>query len=554
MMDFNNFTNTVATAIGLELSKITNYPAMDKDEVLNFLYDNRNVKGLWDGSTSIHKYELIDTFQILRGIDNADEMDILNSFDDTQQIVECLSALFSSSEGFFLIPKEYNTIELTYTMVKSFDLFDRISELDLLSIYSSISDSYFYDDYFLYDGFMSYSSNDNSYVGFRTYPLEFYAAGDKNYINSIGYLLSHKATYQALDSLQRMYKLDDFALTTDLSRLLDNIIDTQFLNSFYPEQNGGFLPLMEYEPLRAEFLSTNIFLEYSFYAIKTMELIAEYLDIGDITFLDFDTNELLNYIQSNIVETVNITHYQPIYSNDIDIILENTYYMVYILKTLHMYNLNNDKIESFIEQNIDYTNMKNIYYCYKIIELLNLDIELSSVGIQDLITNIFDDSSHEFYATTARTSINQEIFLWICDMAKSNPISIIVQYDEVVLLGTHLTISASLTSLILSEFDYNLSFQFESDQLGDNVMNKEDTNQFSLEMIIPHRTTNYPAVKGKIVAYDNTQKLVEKSISISTYYNQKYYKNEINTAVMLATLFLGVPTGFILVSTKKIKR
>ncbi|GAG36080.1 unnamed protein product, partial [marine sediment metagenome] len=32
MMDFNNFTNIVATAIGLELSKITNYPTMDKDE------------------------------------------------------------------------------------------------------------------------------------------------------------------------------------------------------------------------------------------------------------------------------------------------------------------------------------------------------------------------------------------------------------------------------------------------------------------------------------------------------------------------------------------
>jgi len=476
-----------------------------------------------------------------------------NSFDDTQQIVNALFTLFSDSKDFFLIPKEYNTIELSYTMVKSFDLFDRISELDLQSIYWSISNSYFYDDYFLYDGFMSYSSSDNSYTGFRTFPLEYYTAGDKNYVSNIGYLMSHKATYQALDSLQRMFKLDDFALTHDLSRLLDNIIDTQFLNSFYPDQDGAFLPLMEYDSLRAEFQSKNIFLEYSFYAIKTMELLAEYLSIGDIAFIDFDSTELSSYIQRHIVETSNISYFQSIYSNDIDIVLENTYYMIYVLKTLHTYNMDNSKIENFIEQSIDYSNMKNIYYCYKIINLLDLDIELSSNQVQGLINNIFIDSLYEFYATNASRAINQEIFLWICDMAKSNSLEITAQFDEIVLLGTSLSISASLSSLILSDFDYNLSFQFDCEQIGVFEFNKENDNQFSLEMIIPQRSTNYPTVEGKIVAYDNSQKLVEKTISINTFYNQKYYKNETNIAVVLSVLFLGVPGGFIIISRKKIK-
>jgi hypothetical protein len=228
--------------------------------------------------------------------------------------------------------------------------------------------------------------------------------------------------------------------------------------------------------------------------------------------------------------------------------------MIYILKTLHTYNLNNNKIENFIEQNIDYDNMKNIYYCYKIIELLDLNVELSSHEVQGLIDNLFIDSLYEFYATTAGRSINQEIFLWICDMAKSDSLKINAQYDGNILLGTSLSISAYLFSLILSDFEYNLSFQFECPQIGDFNMEKEGDNQFSLELIIPQRSTNYPNVEGKIVAYDNSQKLVEKTVSINTYYNQKYYKNEVNSAVVLSVLFLGVPGGFIIISSKKIKR
>ncbi len=553
-LDFTNFTNIVATAIGLELSKITSYPTINQNAVLFFLYNNRNAVGLWDGSTSIQKYELIDTFQILRAIYNAGEISMLNSL-DTQQIVNSLFTLFSRSDEFFLIPKEYNTMDLTYTMIKSFDLFGKISELNLQSLYSGIIESYYYDDYFLYDGFISYISEngDITYTGFRSYPLEFYSAGDKDYINSLGYLLSHKATYQALDSLKRMYKLDDFALTNNLSRLLDNIIDTQFLNTSYPNQNGAFLPIMEYNPLRAGFLSKNIFLEYSYYSIKTMELLTEYLNIGDITFLNFNINGLYNYILRYIVETSEILYFQPSYTDDIDTILQNTYYMIYMLKTLDLYTLNSTKIENFIGQNIDYTSIKNIYYCYKLIELLDLHFELSSKDIQELVNNLFVASSDGFYMTTAHTTINQEIFLWICDMAKSD-LEIIAQYDNNIILGTYLSITASLSNLILSEFDYNLSFQFESAQLGVYEMNKGNDNKFSLELYIPQRSINYPAIEGKLVVYDNQLKLAEKAIVVNTIYNQKYYKDEINAAVVLLVLFLGVPGGFVLISGKKTKR
>jgi len=350
-----------------------------------------------------------------------------------------------------------------------------------------------------------------------------------------------------------MYKLDDFGINHDLERLLDNIIDTQFLNTSYPEQNGAFLPCREFNPLRANMQSKDIFLEYSFYAIKTMELLTEYLNIGDITFIDFDITQLFNFLMVNKVETSDSVYFQPRSTEEIDTILQNTYYILYMLKTLDLYTLDSEKIEYFIAHNIDYANIKNIYYCYKIIDLLNLNLELNGNTLQGLINDLFITSSYEFYMTTVHTTINQEIFLWICDMAKSD-LEIVAQYEEDIILGTSLAISASLSNLILSSFDYNLSFQFESAQLGVYAFEKESDNQFSLELYIPQRSTNYPVIEGKLVAYDNTQKLTEKFISIHTSYNQKYYKDEVNAAVVLSTLFLGIPGGFVLISGKKSKR
>jgi hypothetical protein len=480
-------------------------------------------------------------------------MNIFTS-EDTSQMVSSLFSLFSGYEAFSLIPQEYNSMDLTYTMIKSFDLLNKISELDLQALYTKIGNAYFHDDYFLYNGFISYISERYDYIGFRSNPLAYYSAGDRAYVNSLGYPLSHRATYQALDSLQRMYKLDDFAATYNLAGLVDHIINSQFLNSSYPDQSGGFLPVGEYNPLRADLLSKRIFLEYSFYAIQTLELLTTFLKIGDITFLDFNSSALYDYIFRYVIESSDMVYYQPYNVTEVDVILENTYYMAYILKTLDLYSLDSLKIENYLEHHIDYTNIKNVYYSYKLNELLDLSYEFNAELIQELISNLYSDSLHEFYKTTAHNVIDQQILFWICDMAKNDPLEIIVQYDEQVLLGTYLSLSASLSNLALSEFEYNLSFQFECTQLGEFVMIKENDNQFSLTVLIPQRATNYPTLEGRLVAYDTTWQLAEKTIIIHTRYNQKYYQDDMNGAVILSVLFLGVPGGFILISGKKIKR
>ncbi|MFW9822599.1 MAG: hypothetical protein ACFFE4_06675 [Candidatus Thorarchaeota archaeon] len=545
----NNYTNIVATAVGLELSDITNYPSIDILGVLSFLYNNRNDAGLWDGSTSIKNYELIDTFQILRSISNTGEINIFN-INDVEQVVESLLLQFSSYEGFSLIPKEYTLIDCIFTIIKSFDLFDKISELDLQGLYYAISNSYYYDDYLGKDGFISYLVDDKLNYFFRSYPLDFYSMGSKD---NFGYLISHKATYQALDALRMMFKLDDFALTTPLLRLLENIVDTQFINTLYPDHHGAFLPIDEYDPNWADIQSKKIFLEYSFYAIRCFELISEKLGIGDLTFIDFNITALNNFILHHVVETSEIIYYLPSYSNDMDNIIQNTYYMIYILIALDLYSLPTSKIENLIVQYIDYKNIKNFYYCYKINEILDLGLEFKRDELQALIHSIYNYPLHEFYVDTTKTVIDQSIFLWICDIAKNDPLVIEANYDNPIILGTHLVITASLSNLVLSNFEYNLSFEFVSPQLGYYRMVKEDYNLFSLDLYVPHRAVNYPSIEIKLVAYDTNNQLVERFIIINTLFNQKYYNNEISAAVVLSALFLTIPGGFVLISGKKRK-
>ncbi len=60
-----NYTNIVATAIGLELIGLTGYAGIDQKEVLGFILRHRNNLGGWDGSTTAKIHELIDTFQII---------------------------------------------------------------------------------------------------------------------------------------------------------------------------------------------------------------------------------------------------------------------------------------------------------------------------------------------------------------------------------------------------------------------------------------------------------------------------------------------------------
>ncbi|MFX1279903.1 MAG: hypothetical protein ACFFA3_10840 [Promethearchaeota archaeon] len=547
--------NIVATALGLNLANFTDFISYNWSATVNFIFEHRNTLGIWDGSSNKGYHELIDTFQIIRALKDSNIISRL-SLTDTNLIADVIINYFSSNSGFSLISMDYTTLNLFYTITSSFELYDKLPELDFQEIYSMICDVYYYNPP-LYHGFWGVTRPEidgETILGFRSLPIEFETMGQKINFTEVEYTISHKYTYYALEVLKIMFKLDDFALTCNLNKLMDDIISTQFLNNSYPEYYGGFSYIYPYSSLYDGLLVRDIYFEYSYYAIKVLELLAEQLDIGDLTFLDFNIDALNSYIENNIVETPELLYFNPTYTNNIETILEYTYYMIYTLKAIGLFDLNIQKLRNLIEYNLNYTNIKNLYFSFKIAEILEFDVGFEIDKVQKLVTYIFSPRINEYYLTSRRDFIDQEIFLWICEMASSHNHKIIAQYPEQVMLGNHINIDASLSNIILSYFDYNLSFIFESAQVGNYEFQKIGNNDFSLDLLIPQHTNNYPNVVGKIYALNNNIKLAEVSIMIITYYPEKVYRNEINSAIVLSVLFIMIPGGVIIFSEKKLKK
>ncbi|KKK84043.1 hypothetical protein LCGC14_2787320, partial [marine sediment metagenome] len=275
-----NKSNIVASAIGLDLSKLTGFVLDDETQLTNFIYTHRNSLGIWDGSTAVQIHELIDAFQIIRALNDSGKIGALSPSDITQ-IADIIVDYYSHGQGFSLISIDYPTISLIHKIISSFELYGNVSDLDFQEIYRLILEAYVYEDIILYNGFYSYSNFGALWTPFRSFPIEFYSSGNKNYSNEIGYEMSHRATFEALDSLKKISKLNDFGLVYDLTKLKDDILDSQFLNPSYPEQHGAFTYIYGYDTWLLDYLSKNIYFAYSYYVIRTLELLVEALSLGD---------------------------------------------------------------------------------------------------------------------------------------------------------------------------------------------------------------------------------------------------------------------------------
>ncbi len=516
-----NYTNIVATAVGLELSDITNYGNIDRNATLSFILENRNLFGNWDQSTTVNHHELIDAFQIIRSLKNVQELSQL-TLEDKNQIGNA-TQLYYQNNGYSHLSNDYTSINLIHTLISSFNLFDRTSELNVQAFYAQIKDSYIqtFTQPFA-NSFAGYLIKSPDFVGLRSHPIEYYTTGNKNYIDKISQLYSYKSTFLALKSLKTLFKLDDFALEFDLLNLVNDIVATQFLNDTYYELFGAFTPLWFYQENRSEYLSKKIFFEYSYYAIRCLELLAEELGLGSITGLGFDTTALYNYIDRNIIETPTMLYFNPRYTNNVETILKNTYFMIYILQAINLFNRDGQKIKNFVISSLDYTNIENVYYSYKISKILDLDIAFDINLVQELVQVIYSEEFHEFYLTPNQEVIDQEIFLWVCDMARNSNIGIEAHYSNNVPLGGVNRMHASLYNLIIRDFGTYISFKFESDQIGTYVFTKLPNNTYVADIPNPISSMSYPEISGILCAYEGQQKKAECPISFSTTYELNY--------------------------------
>lgn len=415
----HNITNIIATAIGLELSKITGFSGANENNIINFIFNNRNSQGTWDSSTTVKMHELMDIFQVIRSLNNIGAISNLSSLDK----IEIVSALntYKQYKGFSLVSKEYTSLNLLNVIISSFQLFDKISDLALQNIYNNIEECFRYFDYPEdWYAFLPYINADPLKPEFRSYPIEYNSRGYHNYINRIDYLTSFKSMFYALDSMEKTFKLDDFEGVVDLNNLIDDIIQSQFLVESFPEAYGAFLPMRGYTFFSNESQVRKIFFEYSFYAIKCLEMLVNYLELGNLTNIPINKDALYTYIDNNIVETSTNLYFYPWYTNDIEITFQNTYYMVYVLKAMEKYTLDNGKIRNYIISNLDYSNIKNLFYAFKISNFLDLKIPFNLISSINLVEQIFSEIYKEYYLTTNKIDIEQEVVLWISEMIKNN--------------------------------------------------------------------------------------------------------------------------------------
>ena len=534
--DGDNKLNLVATALGLELANITGFIGMDKDEVINFIISNRNAVGNWDASTQYDYHELIDTFQIVRCLK---ELELINqlSSQEKSEIANSMS-MYCQFEGYSLLSHDYMSLKLIHSIVKSFSLFDRISDLDISGLFNMLTTNY-KGDLGIY-GFLASTNMNQEYIRFRSRPIEYYSYGQHTYTNVTDSMFSHKFTYMALDSLLQMYKLDDFEAQYGLMDIYNQIIDCQYLEYNY-ENFGAFVLFRRFGP--PEYQNNFIFFEYSYYAIKTLELINNYLDLGGFVNLSFNQVALHGYIERNIIETDTTLYFDPQFTSDADITLKYTYYMIYILKALNLFNLNTNKITQFVLENMDYGNILKIYYCYKISEILDLNIDFDLIATQNLVKSIFSDDFHEFFISSDFKELDQEAFLWVCDLAMNSEFEVNCDYEDSILLGDINTITTSFYNMIYADFGSDITVKFESPTLGTFELDRQFNTTFQINLMVPEEPENFPHINGSLKIYKNSKVIGETPVffytNINYVINNSYKKdnNKIRLEVNISRAF-----------------
>ena len=516
-----NYSNIVATAINLELSDLTGFTSFDRNEVIDFILNNRIYRGGWEASTTIKYHELIDTFQIVRSLSHTGALSGLIQSEKDE--IKSFMGIFSQERGFSLISEDYTSVDLIHAIISSYDHFDRLGELNIQSLYDLLEGTV-KERNGIYK-FFACSNLDTARTTFRSTPIDYFSTGYHKNIEDMNSISSNKDIFKTLDALNKMFKLNDFANTYNLLTVLQSIIDSQFLDPLYTQNYGAFLI---FNTILSSALKNNlIYLKYSFYATKAMELIADSLSLGSITDLyfsdlGFDRTALATYIIRNLVETATELYFETAYSDSVELALENLYYSIYILEALGQFTLDVNKIENFVINNLNYSNIKNIYYCYKIAEILDISIGFDIEQTHSLIQSIYSDVYNEFYLTTDRAVLEQEAFMWVCEMAKNDQVRINANYPQSIALGSSIIFSVDLDNIILTNFGQYTTVKLVSVQLGTFVFDQTVNHTHQKEIHIPVDPNNYPLIVGELSVYDGSTKVAQLPISFITNFDTIY--------------------------------
>ena len=506
------YANIVASSIALELSDITGFQSMERSGVISFILNHMNELGGWDGSTEIPYHELIDTFQIVRSLEETGE--IVRLSESEKDTLANFIGSYKQFEGFSLLSRDYMSVRHLHSVVSSFKLYDRLPDLDIFGLYDIIEDCCRYlgiDETF---GVYDCTNLVDYYTALRSWPIEYYNHGTGDNSERGEIIVRQEIGFKALDTLDKLFKLNDFASYHDLEKILNDTINSQFINAWEEPNYGGFTGSASDGSLPSSVKNKLVSMENSFYAIRIMDL------IGNLTELDFDPNALSTYIIRNTIETPDILYIDTPESDETESILKDTYQGIYILKTIDAFSLDKSKVKEFILNQINYSNIKNVYYSYKLSELLNLNIIFDVNLVHLLVQNNFNQAEQEFFLSTDRSKIDQDILSWICEMAKSDNVRINPVFSDSVSLGGYNIITVDLCNMILNDFGIYTTVKLESDQLGVILFDYVENSTYQTTVFIPIEADNYPEVRGNITVYDGARRVSSHPISFNTTYGR----------------------------------
>ena len=527
-----NDYNIIATAFGLQLSDLAAYSSYDRNGVVNFLLENRNSLGLWNSTTEFNLYELMDTFQVIRALYETGEISQLSS-NEQDTIFTSIEHYFKQYRGYSLISRQYYTIDQLHAVVRAFHTWGKIAELNAFfpKFYERIVYLYNYRDYNSFDMYYFTSWINNDYYGsvnpkerekddyFRSNPIEFFSEQYHSDNNELGLVSSHKTTFDTLDTLKAIYKLGQFHNYYDLNEILGDIVESQFLNSSFLNY-GGFLPNLFFKnKMSPEMQNELVFLEYSYYAIRALELIADGLGEDDIIGFGFNIDAFGSYINRCYLNG----HFISSVPMDNPSLLRNTYYLVYIMDLIEPSSLTSQRkaeIKNFVVHHLNYTNMKNLYFCYKIDELLDLEVEFDFALTHQLVKTLYSPSEKDFFGDVTLQMIDHEILVWISDMAKKDEMTMKAEYPETIQLGTPFELQVTLQNIVLDYFGDNIELEYISnDSEISGFFTRLGTN-YTTEILIPDKKDYYPLTQGEIRVTQGFIDIAQFPITFHTFSDQ----------------------------------
>ncbi len=514
---YNNRSLYSATAIGLDLGILTGYSGMNQNGIVDFLMMKRNSVGLWDVSTEYPLYELIDTFQVIRSLSEAGQIDQLNA-SQKNQVIDSLKR-FENTRGYGFTSREYTKIETLYAIVNSFKLWDRIGDLPIGDLYGLLTDAYFTSGSISSKGFRGYSNSEGIYGIFRLKPIEFFSLGTERPHGFIDHNINHKFSYMALTTLQLLYKLDDFENNYHLDEIVDSIVGSQILDSG-SDYCGAFLPVEHLNIYPIDTQEKFSFFDHAYYAIKTLEFLTTYLGIGGVNDTAVDLDALLFYVQENIVETTEVQYYQAVYVEEgaTERLLKHTYFLADLLLTIDDYTLDTQKIKSFVQQNIDYTNIENIYYCYRLDKLLSLGINFDLGLSQSLVDGIYNETTGQLFLTSDQTRSHPEIFYWLSYMAENSEFEYLLSYNDSIQLKGRNTFTVTGGNMVLENLDNSHDIEIESALLGTHPLSWYSEGIYNCTVQVPLDSDAYPSVHGQVNIYEGSTVIASVPFSFETFY------------------------------------